>query len=473
MKSSGYRSIFHIYLIFFLSLSGALAAAVILSFLLFSLQKPDGSLVRSDWPKKFTEQFGEQIVFTDGKPLLLQSGMERLQEEGIGLQILDASGREFYSFQKPEYAPDAYFAADLLLLSVKGQTQDGQGICFALPLSGSESDYCCLLYFPMKVSRATVYLNGQRFTGGKTVILAAAAILLLFLLFSGLAYGVFTARSLKRLITSIREIASRSYLPVGSGGVFRDLYDSLNSLDREIRTSDRLREQTEKMQEEWIANITHDLKTPLSPIRGYAELMQDTDSVKQEQYGHYARIILKNTSYMEALIDDLKLTYQLKNGMVPMKKEEQNLVRFLRELVIDILNSPEYEQRRILFTCTQETILFPFDPTLMTRAFRNLILNAFLHGETDTGAALHICQEGTMIQITVSDNGKGIPEKEQENLFRRYYRGTRTDEKTEGTGLGLAIVKNIVSLHNGTITVSSIPGKGTAFHICFPCLKVN
>lgn len=66
MKSSGYRSIFHIYLIFFLSLFGALTAAVILSFLLFSLQKPDGSLVRSDWPRKFTEQFGEQIVLQMG-----------------------------------------------------------------------------------------------------------------------------------------------------------------------------------------------------------------------------------------------------------------------------------------------------------------------------------------------------------------------------------------------------------------------
>lgn len=183
MKSSGYRSIFHIYLIFFLSLFGALTAAVILSFLLFSLQKPDGSLVRSDWPRKFTEQFGGQIVFTDGKPLLLQSGMELLQEEGIGFQILDASGREIYSFQRPEYAPGVYSAPDLLLLFSEGQTQDGQGICFASPLSG---DYCCLLYFPIKVSRATMYLNGQRFTGGKTVILAAAAILFLIILFPAL-----------------------------------------------------------------------------------------------------------------------------------------------------------------------------------------------------------------------------------------------------------------------------------------------
>ncbi|WP_242878488.1 sensor histidine kinase [Eisenbergiella tayi] len=122
----------------------------------------------------------------------------------------------------------------------------------------------------------------------------------------------------------------------------------------------------------------------------------------------------------------------------------------------------------VSFTCTRETILFSFVPTLLTRAFRNLILNAFLHGEAETEAALHICQEGTVIQITVSDNGKGIPEKDQENLFRRYYRGTGTDEKTEGTGLGLAIVKNIVSMHKGTISVSSIPGTGTAFHIRFP-----
>ena len=122
----------------------------------------------------------------------------------------------------------------------------------------------------------------------------------------------------------------------------------------------------------------------------------------------------------------------------------------------------------VSFTSTRETILFSFDPTLLTRAFRNLILNAFLHGEAETEAALHICQEGTVIQITVSDNGKGIPEKDQENLFRRYYRGTGTDEKTEGTGLGLAIVKNIVSMHKGTISVSSIPGTGTAFYICFP-----
>lgn len=134
MKSSGYRSIFHIYLIFFLSLFGALTAAVILSFLLFSLQKPDGSLVRSDWPRKFTEQFGGQIVFTDGKPLLLQSGMELLQEEGIGFQILDASGREIYSFQRPEYAPGVYSAPDSAASFLRRTDAGRTGDLFCLPI---------------------------------------------------------------------------------------------------------------------------------------------------------------------------------------------------------------------------------------------------------------------------------------------------------------------------------------------------
>ena len=154
--------------------------------------------------------------------------------------------------------------------------------------------------------------------------------------------------------------------------------------------------------------------------------------------------------------------------MIPLKKEEQNLVRFLRELVIDILNTPEYEQRLIHFETAGDTLLFSFDSTLLTRAFRNLILNAFLHGEPDTQVSLHISREGNTQLILVSDDGRGIPEQDLENVFCRYYRGTGAGAKPEGSGLGLAIAQNIVQLHGGTISVSSRPGEGTSFRICFP-----
>ena len=175
---------------------------------------------------------------------------------------------------------------------------------------------------------------------------------------------------------------------------------------------------------------------------------------------------------MENLIDDLKLTWQLENGTLPVNRREQNIVRFLRELSIDILNRPEYESRMILFECsdniTDETALLSFDTKLFTRAFQNLMINAFVHGTKDTEVTVKIGVSESELTINVSDNGGGMSNVVAERLFERYYRGTNMESKTEGTGLGLAIAKNIVELHGGAISVNSTPGAGTSFLIRFP-----
>lgn len=170
---------------------------------------------------------------------------------------------------------------------------------------------------------------------------------------------------------------------------------------------------------------------------------------------------------METLIDDLKLTYQLESGMIPVKREEQNLIRFLKELAIDVLNTPEYENRTIHFESTTDNISFSFDQTLFTRAFRNLIINAFVHGDDNTEVSLRLSVSDTALKIEVTDNGKGMRPELVEHLFDRYYRGISTEQKPEGSGLGLAIVKGIIELHGGTITVASVPAAGTTFLIEF------
>ena len=267
---------------------------------------------------------------------------------------------------------------------------------------------------------------------------------------------------------SIKNIAGRSYMPISNNGVFNDVFESLNDLDMEIRASDNLKEQTEKMRKDWIANITHDLKTPLSPIKGYAEVLSEQDITSGEKVKRYSNVILKNVSYIESLIDDLKLTYQLENGMIPIKREEQNFVGFLRELVIDILNNPEYENRIIHFDSARENIMFSFDRKLLTRAFQNLIVNAFVHGSEDTEVTIQISVMDNIMEVIVSDNGNGMSPYETNHLFQRYYRGTNTEKKTAGTGLGLAITKSIIEAQDGTIMVESESGIGTDFTIRFP-----
>lgn len=467
MKQSGYRTVFHIYLIFFLSLLGAVLLAGVLFLQTIFIRTPNGTSVRSDWPRKFTEEFHDQIIFPDDAPKIKQAGIDLLLENEVGIQILDASGREVSSYQRPEQAPTAYSSAELLHLLQTGKLGDSTMTAFTGSVSNAGEQYIYLLYFPVNISKVTMYVGGNRFAGGKAILLPILSALLLLVLILGVVYGLYTTKAMKRLTAAVREIAGRSYLPMQDHGVFHDLYDSLNTLDSEIRSSDQLRTQTEKMREEWIANITHDLKTPLSPIKGYAELLHETGGGDREQCRRYAGIMLKNASYMEALIDDLKLTYQLENGMLPIHREEQNVVRFLKELAITILNTPEFERRTIHFESAEETLFFSFDQTLFTRAFRNLIINAFVHGDERTEVTLRIAASDSALQIVVADNGKGMSQEMTEHLFDRYYRGTNTDQKPEGSGLGLAIAKGIIELHGGRITVASIPAVGTTFQIDF------
>lgn len=468
MKRSGRHTILHIYLIFFLSLLGTLLAAAVLTCWLITVKRADGAFVRSDWPGKTAENFKEEIIFIEGRPRVKQTGLKLLKKEKIGLQILDASGLELFHYQKPVQAKSSYSIADLLALDGTGTAEKSDTSAFLKTISYKGWEYHYILYFPVSLSKVTMYLNGEHFTGGKSVILPITAVLFLMISVSGILYGFRTAKAVKQLTVSIREIAARSYLPVRGKRIFPDLYDSLNTLYEEIKESDRLQAETDKTREEWIANITHDLKTPLSPVKGYAEILLESRDTDQEQCRKYAGIMLKNTAYMETLIDDLKLTYQLTNGMVPMNPKEQNVVRFLKELVINLLNTPAYEERTIHFEAPLETIPYIFDRTLFTRAFRNLILNAFAHGNPDTEVSLYACISDPVLRIIISDNGKGMSAKETAQIFNRYYRGTSTEQKPEGTGLGLAIAKDIVELHRGKISVSSSPGSGTAFYIDFP-----
>lgn len=130
---------------------------------------------------------------------------------------------------------------------------------------------------------------------------------------SGIAYGYWVTKCISNITSAVSDISKRSYLPVNIKGVFADIYNSLNILNEEIHKSDEIQNKTDIMREEWISNITHDLKTPLSPIKGYAELLTDSSTnYSPEKVYKYASIMLKNIEYTNTLINDLKLTYQLK-----------------------------------------------------------------------------------------------------------------------------------------------------------------
>ena len=292
----------------------------------------------------------------------------------------------------------------------------------------------------------------------------------IFIIFSVMAIcGIWLIRHLGKIKKGIENISQRTYTTLPEKGIFSDIYGALNKMDKEIRHSDKVQEETERVRNEWITNITHDLKTPLSPIKGYAELLTENSEIDKEAMQEYGEIILKNVNHTEKLINDLKLTYQLDSGAMPFNPQSINLVRYMKELVIDIVNDPAFKDRNIEFESNVKELKISLDTHLFRRAVNNLIINALTHNPLETKVKISIDTNSEKEAcIYISDDGTGMSEDEQAELFNRYYRGTNTKEKPEGSGLGLAIAKQIITLHNGHIHVKSTLNEGTQFTVTFP-----
>ncbi len=294
----------------------------------------------------------------------------------------------------------------------------------------------------------------------------------LFIIFFVMAIcGLWLVLHLSKIKKGIENISQRTYTPLPEKGIFSDVYGALNKMDKEIRNSDKVQKETERVRSEWIANITHDLKTPLSPIKGYAELLTSNAGIDKTAMQEYGEIILKNVNHTEKLINDLKLTYQLDSGAMPFHPQKINFVRYMKELVIDVVNDPAFKDRDITFESKTQDLEICIDTDLFRRAVNNLIINALAHNPLDTKVKISVDMNTKKeVCIYISDNGKGMSDEEQAELFNRYYRGTNTKEKPEGSGLGLAIAKQIVTLHGGEISVKSKRGEGTQFIVLLPCM---
>lgn len=444
----------------------AVAAAIGLFYYMFGIPEPEGRSLAS-WPHQFTENFSAWMKTQDGELEIEEIALNRLDEYGLWLQVLDETGREVTSYNKPPRVPAHYSASQLAALSTSAY---GNGhTVFVSSFEDAGQTWSYLIGFPYAIGKHMLYYNGENVSRLSPIFrmgIGFAAVLSLFFI---LAYGFWLTRHLGKITKGISAISQRTYLSLPEKGMFREIYKELDKMDHEIQASDQARKDTERSRREWIANITHDLKTPLSPVKGYGELLASGSVSDQETAREYGEIILKNADHAENLINDLKLTYQLESGAVPYHPEKTRFLRYLRELVIDIANDPAFRDRNIQFESHTAEITASIDPGLFRRAVGNLVINALTHNPPGTKITVIVkATPGNGPQVIVRDQGKGLSSEEQAALFNRYYRGTSTKEKPEGSGLGLAIAKQIANLHGGDISVKSKPDQGTEFTISLP-----
>ncbi|QDR82600.1 sensor histidine kinase [Sporomusa termitida] len=252
------------------------------------------------------------------------------------------------------------------------------------------------------------------------------------------------------------------------------LIAAFNTMTEKLYESEKLQAEYEANRKALVANISHDLKTPITAIQGYIEALLEGTVTAGEVQSKYLKTIHQNTVYVNKLIDDLFLFAKLDMQKLDLHFDRVHIGQFMQDLM------EEYR-----FELAEQTVRFQYTPYLerdfwmyvdgkrIRQALSNLINNAVIHGpDQDLSIAVRLYHQADSICLDIQDNGPGIPEDKLPFIFDRFYQiDTERPKSYASTGLGLAIARELVEAHQGSITVASRRREGTCFTIRLPLLQ--
>lgn len=226
----------------------------------------------------------------------------------------------------------------------------------------------------------------------------------------------------------------------------------------------------EQVRREFVANVSHELRTPLTIINGYLETLLDGGLDDRELADQALGVMHKHAGRLSRLVDDLLTISRAETRSVALETERIELRGLLRR-VVEQVDGPINEMGAIVrITTSGDDLFLEADALRLEQVFLNLLENALKYGNRP-GLTVDIYaeQSGANLHVQVADNGPGIPHEDQEHIFERFYRVHKDrSRETGGTGLGLSIVKNVVQAHGGKVSVQSVPGEGSVFHVTLP-----
>jgi len=444
---------------------------------------------QDDYQQLLKQTVKEGRLSDDGQLLLPQKVKSKLSALNGYIQLLDAQGAEVASYNKPDHAVSHYSFQELALRTVYNERYGYHLLSNYM----ADSSQTWVLLFPNYSGGS----NGQQALipdEARTLIigfgsLAVVLIMILVLLPLWQAHR-FMAPVLHMLRWlnllgkgSYAEPVNRSgiaYSRTRSGGwrsrykIFSEVLESIQGLSVKLQEDQELRSQNRQLREEWITGITHDLKTPLSSIKGYAHMLTEPEyEWSPEEVRHFSRIMLDKSTHMDTLINDLGLTYRLNAGVQPPQGELIELNEWLARTLELLASNPAFGKDRIVFCPAAVPLHVILHPPWLERVVSNLVANAMLHNPPQTvltvSAMLQPHREReTELVLAFADNGNGMNEQTAEKLFDRYFRGSDTSATTEGSGLGMAISKGLVEAMHGEITLQTSPGEGTTIRLIWP-----
>lgn len=244
----------------------------------------------------------------------------------------------------------------------------------------------------------------------------------------------------------------------------------LNECKNILEKRERDARQAEQRKNDLVVYLAHDIRTPLTSVIGYLELLRETPDLPLEQRARYLGITLEKAYRLEQLINEFFDITRFNLQSIPLNRENIRLSFMLLQMAEEFypLLTPNGKSVHV---DVPDDLILPGDPDKLARVFNNILKNAAAYSYPDTMIEIHAEQSGSQIKITFSNQGPEIPPEQLETIFEKFYRlDAARSSATGGAGLGLAIAKEIVTAHGGSILASSGNG-GTVFTILLPAAK--
>ncbi|WP_299744447.1 sensor histidine kinase KdpD [uncultured Rossellomorea sp.] len=417
-----------------------------------------------------------ELTTLDDFPEISKEVQDYLVQNDAWIQIYNSEGDMIKDYGAPKTLHYSFNE----LLGVKEEPWNSK-----YDLSLYRPDNSTLLYV---IGTENTYYSPDAITDGmidRSFIkgfLIVSTILGLMIILLGLWYGKKFGVPLLYMMKWINDMSEGKYvIPLNKKGVspllnkagmlhkryafFKDVVHSLEKLTSTLKKNEQIQKKMDKTREEWITGLSHDLKTPISSIYGYSTLLvSDSYTWSQNEMNEFGQIIQDKSHYMSELIEDLNLTYRLKNDALPLHKERIDVISFLQKWMTQHQSS----DKPILLETAHQVVFLDVDPKWFTRIMNNLVVNAIKHNPIGTIINIRVLKSEDSIIISVEDNGTGIDSESIQNLFNQYYRGGNTKDSDNGSGLGMAIAHQLVSAHDGKVEVTSKLNTGTTIRLIFP-----
>ena len=308
----------------------------------------------------------------------------------------------------------------------------------------------------------------KRFMGYLVLAMAVILILTSALITAWVNQDIY--KPIKELSIAMRKIAEGDFdyrLPDKQEGEIGHLHDNYEQMRLQLKENAEEKMQNEKKSKELVSNISHDLKTPITSIKGYVEGIMDGVADTPEKMDKYIKTIYNKANDMDRLINELTTYSGIDSNKIPYHFHVLNIADYFQDCVEEV--GLDLEQKDIQLNYTNlapaDTCIVA-DPEQLKKVINNIISTSVKYMGHDKGIIdIRILDEGESVRIEIEDNGKGIAAKDIGNIFERFYRTDSSRNSLQGgSGIGLSIVKKIIEDHGGYVWATSKEGEGTCMH---------